>query len=127
MQTSQRQLIRLLESWALELCWLLQLGLLLLHGRWHHLLALHLLLWLLGLLWRCKVVLRRLSLLLLLGHQFGEIVELGVFLNLGGRLLNQESQVGLQLEDLCRVVRVDQLKRLLKVKDRNIRESIFEF
>ena len=65
--------------------------------------------------------------MLLLGHQFGEIVELGVFLNLGGRLLNQESQVGLQLEDLCRVVRVDQLKRLLKVKDRNIRKSIFDF
>ena len=63
----------------------------------------------------------------LLGHEFGKVIELRVFLNLGGRLLDQESQVGLQLEDLCRVVRVNQLERLLKVKDGDIRESVFKF
>ena len=65
--------------------------------------------------------------MLLLGHELGKVVELRVFLNLGGRLLDQESQVGLQLEDLCGVVRVNQLKRLLKVKDGDIRESVFKF
>lgn len=65
--------------------------------------------------------------MLLLGHELGKVVELRVFLNLGGRLLDQESQVGLKLEDLCGVVRVNQLKRLLKVKDGDIRESVFKF
>ena len=65
--------------------------------------------------------------MLLLRHELGKIIELWVFLNLGGRLLDQESQVGLQLEDLCGVVRVNQLKRLLKVKDGDIWESVFKF
>ena len=43
---------------------------------------------------------------------------------LGSSLLDEESQVCLELQNLCRVIRIDQLKCLLKVKRLDVGERI---
>lgn len=47
-----------------------------------------------------------------------------MLLYLGSSLLNEEGQVCLELQNLSRVIRIDQLKCLLKVKRLDVGESI---